>query len=147
MIESDSIFSYSLYNSTGYPISLLIGEQEVPFESTEEYAFSFRMPERIAAEAPVKLKVGEYEVPYEQHVKNTRHAFTYVTELKREFAYKTLLFGTQEALYFGGGNDENSNPRTDFWKFDLKTSKWSQIADYPSNGLGRGMAFTINNNA
>lgn len=143
--ESDSMFSQSLYNSTGYPLSLLIGDKIVPLENTEDYNFTFRMPEGVSTETPLILKVGDYEVGYEQKIKSTNHNFVFVTELKREFSYKTLLFGAHEALYFGGGTDGNSNSLTDFWKFDFTTSEWSQVADYPSNGIGRGITFTINN--
>ncbi len=144
-IKSDSIFSENLYNSTGYGLSLLVGDKIVPLEKTEDYNFTFRMPEGVSAETPLTLKVGDYETGYEQKIKSTNHNFALVTELKREFSYKTLLFGTREALYFGGGSNGNSNSLTDFWKFDLTTSEWSRIADYPSDGIGRGMTFTINN--
>lgn len=125
-----------------------IGEDIIPFEENFS-SFSFYMPEGINEEMPLKIRVGDYEIKSKYFVKNTELVFSSLSSLSREFASETLLFATRDGIFWGGGSikGDPQTTLTDFYRYDFTSDSWSSIADYPSNGLGRGMVFTIEGQA
>lgn len=147
-LKADSIKNASFSTEADfYKVNISIGDVTVPIIDTDGSNFTFEMPAGIDTETPILLKIGDYETSYEQAFRNSTFRYTYLTEFQREFDRKPLLFALGDAVYFGGGEDENDKALTDFWKYDIVGNQWAQIADYPTDGLGRGMAFVIEGKA
>ncbi len=149
-IEDGAMVGMRKTNAPGerFPVTIIIADKPVAIESVENLRVTVKMPPEILGGASLILRVGEYEYEYKDKVLNSDLGFELLTEFNRTFSGRTLIFAINDRIYFGGGTVPSTNTGLkDFWAYDQTSKTWGAIADLPSDGLGRGMAFVVDGKA
>lgn len=53
-------------------------------------------------------------------------------------------FAINDQLFFGLGSNDQNAFTSDFWKYDVSTNAWSQVANFPGGGRIKATSFAIN---
>lgn len=143
----------SVLNTRGtYKADLMVNGNIVPYtlqkSSGTDYVVTFQMPSGVTSETSLVLRINALEATSATLLKNSTLKFTQVNQYDRTYDGEPLLFAISNFIYYGGGKTGGVNGTTlrDFKRFDITSSTWTPVADYPGE-FATGMAFTINDKA